>query len=330
MPVVHFLNVDPGDCSIIQHGSGRVTVIDVCEARAENAERHERGVQDVARAAHHQKDHTVNPIGYMRRHGINSVFRIIVTHPDMDHLDGLSDFFDAYPPTNFYDTDNNKTLGTFPPGGRFREQDWALYRGLRDEKPTDNPKRSTLYAGRRGKYYNRNGDGTGSGDALYFLAPTPELVAEANRTGDFNDCSYVVLYHGPHGRVLFSGDAHDKTWAHILEHHKSDVQNVDLLIAPHHGRKSARTYDFLDVVRPKMTFFGNAPSEHLAYGAWSHRSLPYVTSNRGGSLVVDVGVPGLPMYASSEHFARSRNASTSWSPKYLGFFVNYIRPGEAK
>jgi hypothetical protein len=45
------------------------------------------------------------------------------------------------------------------------------------------------------------------------------------------------------------------------------VTNVDLLIEPHHGRKSGRSYDFLDTLKPKVTIFGNANSEHLAYGA---------------------------------------------------------------
>jgi len=33
MALIHFLNVKQGDCSIIEHNSGRVTVIDVCNAR---------------------------------------------------------------------------------------------------------------------------------------------------------------------------------------------------------------------------------------------------------------------------------------------------------
>ena len=50
-----------------------------------------------------------------------------------------------------------------------------------------------------------------------------------------------------------------------VNEHRSFVTNIDLLIAPHHGRDSERSYDFLDVLKPKMTFFGNANSEHLAY-----------------------------------------------------------------
>ena len=32
MAVVHFLNVGEGDCSIIHHDTGNVTVIDICNA----------------------------------------------------------------------------------------------------------------------------------------------------------------------------------------------------------------------------------------------------------------------------------------------------------
>lgn len=30
MSRIHFLNVDEGDCSIIEHGNGKVTMIDIC------------------------------------------------------------------------------------------------------------------------------------------------------------------------------------------------------------------------------------------------------------------------------------------------------------
>ncbi len=30
MAKIHFLNVDEGDCSIIEHDNGKVTMIDIC------------------------------------------------------------------------------------------------------------------------------------------------------------------------------------------------------------------------------------------------------------------------------------------------------------
>ena len=85
----------------------------------------------------------------------------------------------------------------------------------------------------------------GGGDGISILAPTQELVDEANKSGDYNDCSYVLLYRADGRRTVFGGDSHNDTWNHILNTYESEVSNVDLLIAPHHGRDSGRSYEFL-------------------------------------------------------------------------------------
>ena len=89
MSVIHFLNVNEGDCNIIQHGSGRVTVIDVCNGNAENE-------TILENANHRQKEYPVNPINYIASLGITSIFRFIQTHPDMDHMDGIKKLFDKF------------------------------------------------------------------------------------------------------------------------------------------------------------------------------------------------------------------------------------------
>jgi competence protein ComEC len=62
----------------------------------------------------------------------------------------------------------------------------------------------------------------------------------------------------------------NKTWDYILQDPKLKalVTNVDVLFAPHHGRDSSRKYDFLDVLTPTVTLFGNASFEHLAYTSY--------------------------------------------------------------
>jgi beta-lactamase superfamily II metal-dependent hydrolase len=136
-------------------------------------------------------------------------------------------------------------------------------------------------------HYNKGDSDTEGGDGLYILAPTTELIATANEIGDFNDSSYVILYRAINAKIIFAGDSHDKTWEYILDNHEDDVKDVDLLIAPHHGRKSDRCYDFLDVLHPKLTFFGNANAEHLAYDAWNRRKLRFVTNNQANCMIVD-------------------------------------------
>lgn len=95
-----------------------------------------------------------------------------------------------------------------------------------------------------------------------------------------------------------------------------------MLIAPHHGRKSDRDYRFLDVLRPKLTLFGNASSDHLTYDAWSRRNLPIITNNQAGSVIADMG--NGQVYVTNESFARRENQRTFVSPEYRGYFLKTI------
>ncbi|MDE2717745.1 MAG: hypothetical protein OXI33_12150 [Chloroflexota bacterium] len=331
MATIHFLNVKEGDCSIIEHNSGHTTVIDVCnakpaepphEALMEMMAKSERGIS----GNFQQKKYPVNPINYVNDHGISSIFRYVQTHPDMDHMDGIEALFAEFSPTNFWDTDNTKEMQVASwEGSPYRATDWSFYKHLRDTDPGEEPKRLTLYSGARGHYYNQALDGTGGGDGLHVLAPTKELVDAANEADDdYNHCSYVILYCTGDSRIVFGGDSHDATWEHILEHHKADVTDIDLLIAPHHGRKSGRSYEFLDTLTPTLTFFGNARSEHLAYGAWRDRGLSIVTNNQANCMVVDASTYPMTLYVTHENFARRVNSSTYCSDAFKAWYVGPI------
>lgn len=308
MAIVHFLNVGNGDCSVIEHSSQRVTVIDVCKARDPSDARValDKAIRALTatsspRGNFNQKDNPENPIEYLRARGISAIHRFILSHPDMDHMDGIKAFFDAFPVTNFWDTDNTAEK-EFAQGSPFDEADWELYERLR-RGAIPGITRLALHAGTVGKYWNQTEDGSSS-DGLHVLAPTAKLVGEANACRDFNDCSYVVLYRVENFKILFCGDSHDKTWEHILANHPDEIRNVDVLVAPHHGRHSDRDFSFLDVTLPLLTLFGNAPSEHLAYQAWSQRGLAYVTNNQAGTVILDVSAGGLRVLFTNEAYAR--------------------------
>ncbi len=345
MPRVHFLNVNDGDCSIIEHISGRVTVIDVSAAKAPaeavaNAAARYRMQESIFKAMREwsksagvygnfgQSEYPDDPIAYMKDRSLNSVFRFISTHPDMDHLDGLKPFFAEFNPQNFWDTANSKELDDFD-DGRYDPDDWDFYTSLRDGNPQTNPKRLVLYSGATGPYFNQGEGGQGGGDGLHILAPTSELVADANEAGDWNDASYVILYRTGNKRILFSGDSHDATWKHILDNHNADVAGVDVLIAPHHGRDSDRDHSFLDVVKPRLTLFGNAPSEHLAYDEWNSRDLLFVTNNQAGTVIMEVVDDHLDVYVRHEPFARSfveeRDYDTYYDERNRGWFIGRLK-----
>lgn len=331
MATIHFLNVKDGDCSIIQHNSGNVTVIDICNAKPKEA-LNEAYIAKIAKSEHgisgnfQQKKYPVNPISYLSEHSINHIFRYIQTHPDMDHMDGIEVLFDELKPLNFWDTDNNKEMESSSwEGSPYREKDWAFYKHLRDSKPESGPKRLTLMSGEHGQFWNIGKDGSSGGDGLYILAPTKALVDVANMSNaQYNQSSYVILYKTGGNRIVFGGDSHDESWKHILENHEKDISNIDLLIAPHHGRKSSRSYEFLNVLMPELTFFGNARSEHLAYSAWKSRGLPIITNNQANCMIVDASTTPMTLYVTHEHFARSVNASTFYNDNFRAWYVGQI------
>ena len=68
---------------------------------------------------------------------------------------------------------------------------------------------------------------------LYILAPTKGLVDAANKSGDYNDCSYVILYKTNNKKIVFRwrlGRKHVGTT--FLQNHKDDVTDIDILLAP--------------------------------------------------------------------------------------------------
>lgn len=137
MPQVHFLNVKDGDCNVIQHYSGHITVIDICNGasklplimapRARSVFAPPPTATDFG-----QKDFPVNPIEYLKERNINEVFRFILTHPDMDHMDGIRELFRQCSPVNFWDSNNNKVIDwKRNPSSKYNEEDWKLYFNLR-------------------------------------------------------------------------------------------------------------------------------------------------------------------------------------------------------
>lgn len=335
MPTLHFLNVGPGDCTWIQHGDGKNTVIDVCNARGTLTK--ERGyVEQLLEIAqpprgisgnYRQKDYPVNPITYLRKFGQTSIFRFILTHPDMDHMDGLANFFQAFSPINFWDTNNTKQISSFNES-RYDKEDWQFYQSLR--KSSSGLKRLALHSGDYGQFWNRNDTDTPGGNGLHILAPTPTIVSAANESGDFNDCSYVLLWLVGNKKIVIGGDSHDASWEHIESTHKADIQNVDLLLAPHHGRDSDRSYEFLRTLNPQLTLFGSAPSEHLGYNAWASRNLELMTNNQGNCFVVDFPDDNTGLvYCTNENFARAYrrekyNEDTWHNPQFDAWFLRSI------
>ena len=149
-----------------------------------------------------------------------------------------------------------------------------------------------------------------------------DWIADANYSGDYNDCSYVILYKTNNKKIIFAGDSAEKTWNYILENYKEDVSNIDILLAPHHGRKTGGNCDYLDVLNPKLTLFGNAKSEYLDYAAWNNRNLDHITNNQANCVIMDTfGKNGIDIYVTYEYFAKKRNPQSTYNNKFKAWYI---------
>lgn len=287
-PKIHFLNVKEGDCFIIERSSGRVTMIDICCGNLTNIAKAE-SLLDVTRVSkpggnYGMKSKPTNPVDYLLSKGIKEVWRFILTHPDMDHMDGIKNLFSSVKVQNFWDCGIRREQPDFSGTNKYDVEDWNFYADL----VNGNHKGTTVIkprAGDKNKFYNVGAENSeDKGDFIHIVAPSKELIALANDDGDINDASYVIVYHSSAGKIIFAGDSNDKTWEFILDNHENMVKDAAVLFAPHHGRDSDRDCNFLDVVKPRITFFGCAPSEHLHYSAYNYRNLLFFTNNQCGNV----------------------------------------------
>lgn len=322
MAKVHIINVSPGDCTLIQHNSGRVTGIDICggnlETRQKAAEMEARatgllGLLKEAKSGNGGGNYGMcerpsNPINYIKTHGIGKLFRFIVTHPDMDHMDGLEALHEDIGFHNFWDTGARRKAPDFDSFYRYKKEDWDLYQKLIGNK-VEAVTTLQKIAGDRFAYANKN-DGEGkSPDALYILAPNKDLLCDPNENDDINEASYVLQYHSNAGPMIFPGDAHDASWELVMNNHADLKDNCSFLLAPHHGRHSDRSYDFLDFLRPKLTVLGCAPSKYIDYAQWSRRDLPILTSNQAGNIVLEIHDGYYDVYIENDDFVKASGGS---------------------
>ena len=184
MARVHFLNVGDGDCIIIEHASGRITMMDICSGNLVTSREAAltKALQlSTVRGNFRMCQFPNNPIDYLRQISASQVFRFILSHPDMDHMDGFDNLFTKTTIVNYWDSGVRKPKPDFA-GSPYNEADWDRHIAVRDGQT--NITALTVRAGNSFRYANKEEDGSAGGDGLHILAPSVDLVQEANESGD--------------------------------------------------------------------------------------------------------------------------------------------------
>lgn len=300
MVKIHFLNVGHGDCTIIEHESGHITMLDINNGDALDEDTRKElaavygitGNDYAVKAAVADSIHIpfrklylakagyeielTDPVAYYKaRFGTNDIFRLVITHPDLDHMRGLVRLKqEKIGILNLWDTDHNKALTQFTGSD---EEEWKEYLRLRNS--SEAPKVFRHFRGAENKYWNQDDLG-GTGDGLYILAPTPELRDAANEADDINAHSYVIWLQYGGCRVVLGGDATEPVWQSIFDKYGAHLK-CDILKASHHGRASGYHGDAVAAMNPDYTIVsvGKKPETdasnnyryHTEKGVWSTR-----------------------------------------------------------
>lgn len=280
---IHFLNVGHGDCTIVEHPSGRLTMIDINNgsdlddktvAELEEAAKAEydkyklnqdirsilgqslpgertKTLREFALKAYNIE--LTNPIEYYTSNfsqwtGSKPLFRFVATHPDLDHLTGLQCLKPAgVGIENFWDTDNNKVVTSFKSDAE--KAAWASYQSYR--AGNEGAKVLNLFRGAEGVYYNQDDQG-GGGDGIVVLAPTPALRDSANQQQCWNLHSYVLALKYAGRLIILGGDADLEAWEDIHNLYGENLK-CDVLKASHHGRDSGYYQPAVKAMSPEYT-----------------------------------------------------------------------------
>lgn len=270
MPIIKSFSVKNGDMFYIKHGSDNFSIID-CNLIEE------------------RKEAILNEIigVWSKKH----VTRFISTHPDKDHLLGLSELDNKINIRNFYCIENKIELDN--------EADFNKYCELRD----DAKKHFFIYKNCSRKWMNKSDEDIKSSGISILWPDTnnesfkEELEKLENGEKDSaNNISPIIKYSLNKGvTALWFGDMESDFLEKIKD--KIDFPKADVIFAPHHGRNSGKIpKDILDKIEPKIIIIGEAKSEYLNY----YDDFDTITQNTTKNIVLDCTARKIDVYTENK------------------------------
>lgn len=242
---LYVLNVGKGLCIVIPCTSGRLTVFDIDDSKIPEEE------QLVEEKLGHKRMPLTDPVEWILNNFEDQpIFRFILSHPDMDHMSGLSILSSKKTIQNFWSVPNNRLMTEEDfENSPYRFEDWEAYTQLAEGK-----KGNTAL----GPLRDANADCCWIQDGIRILSPNIDIIKEANENEDYNHSSYVLsITHSNGRRVILGGDASKASLDDLTKYYKTNFNSeaydrlrASVLIAPHHGSKNNTSEDFLNAVNP--------------------------------------------------------------------------------
>ncbi len=238
-----------------------------------------------------------SPLEALRAKGVTQLDHVLITHPHLDHFDDILNF----------DKFNPKVLTT----PRYLS-DEEILSGARSG---DRPKFDKYLEIR--KRYSSNVEAGSSSDlslvdnfgGVKFTKFSSRLLPHNN----FNNHSILTVIEYASNKIVIPGDNEIASINQMMlgKPFRDSVANADILLAPHHGRESAYSSDFVKLVNPRLTIVSDGSlcdtSANHRYSAnsrgWkvfkfdgSHEVRKCLTTNCDGEVYVKFGPSNTPGY----------------------------------
>lgn len=163
-------------------------------------------------------------VAYIKKEGITTIDKVIITHPHADHLGGMPGVIENFKVGQIYDS--GKTATT------------ALYRQYMSAVDKKKIPFTVVAAGSE--------VAIGTDIKLKFLAPDQSLLADA----EVNNSSVVAKLIYNKFSMLLTGDAQKESEALMLKKYAGELKS-NVLKVGHHGSNTSSSPEFLRAVEPE-------------------------------------------------------------------------------
>lgn len=270
MSIIKSISVGHGDMFYIYHNSDNFTMID-CNLMEDD------------------KIVRINELKSMSKD--KGIKRFISTSPDFDHIRGIKKLDEEMDVENFYVVKNDAQKNS-------ENEDFQKYRELHDSS-----KAFYISRGVARKWMNISDKDRGS-SGISVLWPIlnnefyKAALENAAKGHSPNNISPIFRYSLENGAsVIWMGDLETPFMDSITN--DIDIEETDILIAPHHGRKSGKvSKKFLDEIKPKVIIVGEASSDDIDYYAGYNT----ITQNRAQDITMECIQGKVHFYSSSTSY----------------------------
>lgn len=293
MSIIKSISVGQGDMFYIKHNSDNFTIID-CNL-----------LEDYK---------TVIKNELVKESKDKSVTRFISTSPDLDHIRGLNELDEQMRIKNFYVVKNNAAKNS-------DNKDFQKYCELRDH-----PKKSFYISRGVNRKWMNESDEIRKSSGIKILWPILDndffqaALENAEKGNSPNNISPIIRYSIENGpSVIWMGDLETPFMDSITLDIK--LPKTDILIAPHHGRKSGKVpKKFLEDINPKVVIIGEASSDDIDY----YSSYNTITQNRAKDITMDCRSSKIHFFSSSTSYSVDFLANENITNNALGAYLGTL------